>query len=50
MKTYAILCSIVLTSGIAASANTWTLDSCINYAIEHNINIKSQRLSVKSAE
>ncbi len=50
MKTYAILCSIVLTSGIAASANTWTLDSCINYAIEHNINIKSQRLNVKSAE
>lgn len=36
-------------STISAS-EPWTLDSCISYAIDHNISIKSRRLDVTSAE
>lgn len=31
--------------GLEASARTWNLDDCIEYAIEHNINVKQQNLS-----
>lgn len=33
-----------------ASAQQWTLDSCINYAIDHNINVRSSRLESESAQ
>lgn len=31
-------------------ADSWSLDSCINYAIEHNITVKSRKLDTRSAE
>lgn len=33
-----------------AWAETWTLDSCITYAIEHNINVRLNELSVEQAQ
>lgn len=33
-----------------ASAEKWTLDSCITYAIDHNINVRSSRLESATAE
>ena len=29
----------------AAMAHTWTLDSCINHAVEHNLTVVSRQLS-----
>lgn len=42
----------ILTATLSASAETttWTLDSCIRYAIDHNISIKSRRLTATQAE
>lgn len=34
----------------AASSATWSLDSCINYAIEHNITVRTRNLESTSAE
>lgn len=31
-------------------AQTWTLDSCINYAVSHNLTVKSRELSAVSGE
>lgn len=33
-----------------ASASTWSLDSCIAYAREHNISVQTKKLDCKSAE
>lgn len=33
-----------------AHAETWTLDSCINYAIENNLTVKSRELQLKSGQ
>lgn len=33
-----------------AAAEVWTLDSCISYAIDHNINVRQQALRVKEGE
>lgn len=35
---------------VSAGARTWNLDECITYAIDHNINVKSQRLSATQSE
>lgn len=37
-----------MATGIVASAQTWTLDSCINYAVEHNINVRNSELQSES--
>lgn len=49
MKRY-ILISVMSFFGLAAMAQTWTLDSCISYAISHNITIKTRQLDTYSAE
>ncbi|WP_290171713.1 TolC family protein, partial [Duncaniella muris] len=36
-----LLCSMAIAS---ASAETWSLDSCISYALEHNLRIKSAEI------
>lgn len=33
-----------------ANAETWTLDSCISYAINHNLNVKARELDKSSGE
>lgn len=35
----------MLASSILASAQTWSLDSCISYAIAHNINVRQQNIA-----
>lgn len=34
----------------AASAESWSLDSCIQYAIDHNISIEQRRVSARQGE
>lgn len=34
---------------LSASARQWTLDECVDYAIEHNINVRARALDVNSA-
>ncbi len=34
---------------LASSAQTWTLDSCINYAVDNNINVRMRALQVNSS-
>ncbi|MCM1292706.1 MAG: TolC family protein [Bacteroides sp.] len=43
----ALLCLSILSAGARQS---WTLDSCINYALAHNISVASQQLQTQSAE
>ncbi len=50
MKKYIVSCCfLLLTLGLQAQ-NKWTLRECIDYAIENNIEIKQQYLSVKNSE
>jgi outer membrane protein len=41
---------IVLLFGISANASEWTLDSCITYAIEHNITVRSKAIDKLNGE
>ena len=45
-----ILLIALATSSLFAGARTWTLDECIAYAIDHNIDVLSRRVSVTEAE
>lgn len=49
MKRYIVI-SVMSFFGLAAMAQTWTLDSCISYAISHNITVKTRQLDTYSAE
>lgn len=52
MKKYSLL-TIFLFSALFAKAqenNTWTLQECINYALENNIQVKQSELDVELAE
>lgn len=40
----------LLVAPCVAQAQAWSLDSCISYAISHNINIQQQELSVREGE
>ncbi len=44
-----IFCAIVAMQPAIATAQPWTLDSCITYAIDHNINVRSRALDATSA-
>ncbi len=45
-----LLTGLLVLLSIGAGAKTWTLEECVYYAIDHNINIKSQRVSVEEGE
>ncbi len=46
-----ILAAVTTAATLSAqSAEPWSLDSCINYAIEHNITVKSRELQKYSGE
>ena len=45
-----LLIGLMALSAISAGAKTWTLDECISYAIDHNINVQSQRLNATQSE
>lgn len=37
-------------ASLSASAEVWSLDSCISYAISHNLNVKARQLDKESGE
>lgn len=49
-KTYILTAMLAGAAAVASAAEVWTLDSCINYAVEHNINVRSRILQQRSAE
>jgi len=46
----AILLTAAISAAPVASAESWSLDSCISYAISHNVNIQRQELRIKEGE
>ena len=49
--TYILLVSILSTVGMTASAQqAWTLQQCLDYAAEHNIQLQKSRLSQQDAQ
>lgn len=49
MKSIIISLTAILTCA-TAGAETWSLDSCISYAVSHNLTVKSRELSAVSGE
>ena len=50
MKTKYIIAAAALVISACAHAEVWTLDSCINYALKHNLTVKARRLEIQSGE
>lgn len=50
MKKYILSCCFLCACLLAHAQEKWTLRQCIDYAIEHNIEIMQQSLAVKNAE
>ncbi|MDE6556346.1 MAG: TolC family protein [Duncaniella sp.] len=44
-----IIASLLLGATVSASAEVWTLDSCVNYAVSHNLSVKSAQLDLEKA-
>ena len=49
MKTRLLLSLLVMTALPLHAQRQWTLDDCINYAMQHNITLQKARLSQQSA-
>lgn len=49
MKKIIISLTVAL-CGASAGAETWSLDSCISYAVSHNLTVKNRELSAMSGE
>lgn len=49
MKT-AIISALALCVAMTSVAETWTLDSCINYALDNNLTVKSRKIDIQSGE
>ncbi len=47
MKKLTLLLALI---PLAAGAKTWTLDECVTYAIDHNIDVLNRRVSVQESE
>ncbi len=47
---YMILSAAMALIPVSAVAETWSLDSCISYALSHNISVKQQDLRIKEGE
>lgn len=50
MKTATALLTLASIFPMAAHAGEWSLDSCINYAVEHNLTVRMQQLRVDEGE
>lgn len=50
MKKILVVSAYVMMMPCGAFAESWTLDSCITYAVEHNISIRQQDLRVREGE
>ena len=49
MKT-AIISALTLAVAMTSAAETWTLDRCINYALDNNLTVKSRKIEIQSGE
>lgn len=49
MKKISVLFAAMLIAQGVGAQKEWTLDECLNYALEHNITLQKARLSAKSA-
>ena len=45
-----ILAIVLALSAVAAGARTWTLEECVDYAVEHNIDVLSRRIEAGQSE
>lgn len=45
-----IFATLVASIPSAAVAETWSLDSCVSYAVSHNITVKAQQLGITDGE
>ena len=50
VMTTAFLTAAMFTSNLSAQTKLWSLEACINYAFDNNIQIKQSELSVESAD
>lgn len=51
MKKHLIIIAILaLSVSVKAQQTTWTLDDCINYAMEHNVSVLQSKVSQKNAD
>lgn len=50
MKKATIVAALLLCGAAAAHAEPWTLEQCVEYAIDHNINVRQRMLSVRQGE
>ena len=50
LRTLFVTIILILTTGILNAQKIWTLEECINYALEHNINIQRQEIRAQQAE
>ena len=50
MKTRILVFSALLCAAVSGMAREWSLEECVNYAIENNLTVKSQELQVKRGE
>lgn len=50
MKKMILATAIAVAATATAQADTWSLDSCISYAVEHNLTVKARQLDKENAE
>lgn len=50
MKRNILVVSLYISGALFCSAGSWDLDSCINYAVNHNISVKNRNIEKMSAE
>lgn len=50
MKRHIFSLALCLTASVSAVAETWSLDSCINYALAHSLNIRSAEVTLMQSE
>lgn len=50
MKKYTVIAACLLSMFSVYSQETWTLRDCIDFAIDHNIQVEQQNIQVKQAE
>lgn len=50
MKRIIAMLTIATASTVTMWADTWSLDSCINYAVEHNLTVKTRQNDIESSK
>lgn len=50
IKAMTVAVTMIIAMPIAAQRQTWNIDSCINYAVKHGSDVRTQRLKVRQAK